>query len=107
MNLPLIQIIEIETENPDVVTALHHRWEKDSGQRTHRQYHFCADRDRPNTYLAVAEFDTPEDALLHTQDPATQQLMIEITDLCGAPPRVHNLTVIRTSGSNDHIQRVA
>lgn len=106
MNLSLIQIVEIKTEDPDVVTALHHRWEQDTLLRGQRQYHFCADRDRPNTYLAVAEFDSQEDALLHSQDPATQQLMLEIEDLCGAPPRIQNLTVIRTSAGHTH-QRVA
>lgn len=98
-----MQIIEVETEEPDVITELQHRWEKQSTYRAHRYLQFCADRERPNTYVAVTSFDTPEDALLYAQDPATSEMLLEIEQLCGAPPRVLNLTVIRSSQSEARV----
>ncbi len=95
--LSLLQFVEITTDQPDVVRELQYEWECETrDMRIDRKFQFTIDRDRPDTYLAVIEFDDFESALIHAEMPQTQRLYERIAELSGKPPRIRNFTIIHS-----------
>jgi hypothetical protein len=70
-----VQTIEIKTSRWDEMAALDREWlAATEGTRTLVREMHGRDRDRPDTYLIVAEFASYEDAMKNNDLPATKQI---------------------------------
>jgi len=91
-----IQIIELTTSKPDEIEALVDRWRSATpGLRKARRGTFTKDRDRPNTYVQIVEFDSFEDAMANSSLPETSTFAEQVATLCDAPAVFRNLDVRR------------
>ena len=52
------------------------------------------DRDRPNHYITVAEFESYEKAMENSNNPATQEFAAAMAKLVDGPPTFINLDVV-------------
>lgn len=59
----------------------------------------CADRDRPGTYVEIAEFPNYEQAMANSRHPATQAFAEQLSKLTASGPAFRNLDVVRVEGS--------
>ena len=92
-----IQVMEITTSDFDELERLHEQWLADTeGKRTVRRETVCRDRERPDTYVMVVEFDSYESAMENNELPETAKIAEGITGLATQPPVFRNLDVIRT-----------
>ena len=55
----------------------------------------CADRDRPNHYFAIVNFESYDKAMENSSQPDTQEYAERFAALCDGPPQFYNLDVIR------------
>lgn len=93
-----IQIMEITTSNFDELEHLHEQWMADTeGRRTVRREVVCRDRERPDTYVIVVEFDSYESAMENNDLPETATIAEGVAKLASQPPSFRNLDVIRTA----------
>ena len=53
-----------------------------------------ADRDRPNYYLNIVEFDSQEAAMENSRRPEVGEFAARMANLCDSPPKFYNLDVI-------------
>ena len=92
-----IQIMEFDTSNIEEVEELAERLQKERGDALlARRATVTADRDRPGHYFVIVEFDSYEEAMKNSNDPATQKYSEEMGALLGGPPTFHNLDVRRS-----------
>lgn len=61
--------------------------------RTTRWSLLCADRDRPDTYVAIVEFPDYEQAMANSDDPSTGVFLKELPEICRDAPEFRNLDV--------------
>ncbi|MGH9269472.1 MAG: hypothetical protein ACRD0D_15015 [Acidimicrobiales bacterium] len=54
----------------------------------------CADRDNPNRYMVIAEFDSYEQAMANSARPEVSEFAARKAELCDGPPTFYNLDVI-------------
>jgi quinol monooxygenase YgiN len=93
--MKFVQIMELQTSRIDEINALEKQWEDATeGKRTVVAQKLTKDRDKPNTYMVIVEFDSYEDAMRNNDLPATQELAPQMQKLCDGPPVFHNLDVI-------------
>ena len=55
-----------------------------------------ADKDRPNTYMNIVEFESYEAAMQNSNRPETSEMASKMAELCDGPPRFYNLDVLDT-----------
>ena len=55
-----------------------------------------ADRDRENTYLTIAEFESREIAEQNSARPETSEFAARMAELCDGPPTFLNLDVLQS-----------
>lgn len=92
-----IQVMEITTSDYDEIERLHEQWMADTeGRRTVRAEKVCRDRDRPDTYVIIVEFDSYESAMENNDLPETASIAEGIAAVATQPPVFRNLDVIRT-----------
>ncbi len=92
-----VQLIEVRTRRVDDVIALDQRWAQSIGDaRTARWMIRAADRDRPDTYVAIVEFPSREAAMANSDHPATTELAGQMAKLCDEEPVFRNLDVLAT-----------
>lgn len=91
-----VQIVEFTTSRIDEVQTLADdmRAEREAG--TVRRLTFTADRDHPNRYRSIVEFDSYESAMENSNRPETADFSAKMSVLCDGPPTFHNLDVLRT-----------
>lgn len=90
------QIIELQTDDPDGLEAVHERWlAATEGQRTVVQEWVCRDLDRPDTYLMIVEFPSTEAAAINNDLPATAEIAASLAALATGPLTFRNLDLIR------------
>jgi quinol monooxygenase YgiN len=89
-----VQIVEYTTDRFDEVMALGEelRAEMQANSKA-RRVTITADRDRPNTYLTIAEFASYDDAMENSTSPTTQRFAEQMSKLCDGPPSFRNLDV--------------
>ncbi|MFF7445117.1 MULTISPECIES: hypothetical protein [unclassified Streptomyces] len=98
MDAPMkfVQIIEYETDRADEMREMGEQAEQRFGSRsggpTHRLV--LRDRDHPNRYLAVIEFDSYEEAMSNSNDPETGKFAQEMAALCTKQPTFTNCDVV-------------
>ena len=91
------QIIEFTTSRIDEVRALGDeiRGQADSGGMVVRGT-FTADRDTPNRYINIIEFESYELAMENSNRPETTAFAARMAELCDEPPTFRNLDVLET-----------
>jgi hypothetical protein len=94
--MSFVQIIEMQAADFDALERLHDEWRAATeGQRTVKSELVCRDRDRPNTYMIIVEFDSYEDAMKNNDLPATSRIAEGMAALAKEPPTFRNLDVVR------------
>lgn len=89
-----IQIMDIQTSRIDEVEALANRMREERGAALlARKSTVTADRDRPGHYRIIVEFDSYDEAMENSGDPATGRFAEEMGKLLHGPPVFHNLDV--------------
>ncbi|MFJ6831106.1 hypothetical protein [Streptomyces sp. NPDC091209] len=86
--MKFVQIIDIETERMDEMRQLVQQAEQRNvgraGGPTHRLV--LQDRNTPNRYLVLIEFESYEDAMRNSNDPETSKMAEQMAALCTRPP---------------------
>ncbi|HVE63089.1 MAG TPA: hypothetical protein VNB94_04745 [Mycobacteriales bacterium] len=93
--MKFIQVIEYQTSRFEEINALveKHRANSDAGSGPIRGT-VGLDRDRPNTYVSLIEFESYEKAMENSNKPETTELAKQMAELCDAPPKFYNLDVV-------------
>jgi len=94
-----LQIIEFSTTRVDEIRALAEKLRADreaEGQPLVRRGTLTADRDRPNHYLNIVEFDSYESAMENSNRPDTSEFAARMAELCDGQPNFYNLEVMQT-----------
>ncbi|CAL9410794.1 hypothetical protein [Streptomyces sp. enrichment culture] len=94
--MKFVQIIDFETERLDEMEQLL----QEAGQRaagrtggpTHRM--LLKDRDKPNRYLALIEFDSYDEAMRNSDAPETTELAERLGALCVGERRYTNCDLL-------------
>jgi len=89
-----VQIMEFETSKIDEVEAFARRMQDERGDALlSTRATVTEDRDRPGTYLVIVEFNSYDEAMKNSNDPATEKYAAEMSGLIGGSPRFRNLDV--------------
>lgn len=90
-----VQIIEIKTSRIDEVDALIEEMRAGGGPMPMVRATMTADRDQPDRYLSVLEFESYEAAMENSNRPETAEVAGRMASLCDEPPKFRNLDVRR------------
>jgi quinol monooxygenase YgiN len=87
-----VQIIEFKTSRFDDVQALNDSYRSGRAGRGGgpTRVTVVTDRDRPNTYLTIAEFESYDAAMANSADPETTAFAQKMGELCDGPPTFYN-----------------
>ena len=91
-----VQIIEFKTTRIDEVKALGEEMRSQTEAGPVLRASFTADRDRPDTYLNIVEFESYDAAMENSKRPETSQFASRMAELCDGPPSFYNLDVMDT-----------
>jgi hypothetical protein len=86
--MTFVQIIDFETERIDEMRELVRQADTRAAGRTGGPTHRLVLRDRntPNRYLVVIEFESFEEAMRNSSDPETSTMTERLAALCTRPP---------------------
>ncbi|MEV6103412.1 hypothetical protein AB0M28_01695 [Streptomyces sp. NPDC051940] len=86
--MEFIQIIDYETDRIDEMQALGERFrkEREGTPGGPRRITSLKDRDKPNRYLTVVEFESYDEAMRNNGLPEVQEFAAQMTALCSSPP---------------------
>ncbi|HET7689974.1 MAG TPA: hypothetical protein VFK41_06335 [Nocardioidaceae bacterium] len=90
-----IQIIVFESSKIDEIRALAEDYRAANPGNVNRAS-FTADRDNPNTYCNIVEFESYEAAMENSNRPETSEFAGKLAALCDGPPKFYNLDVMET-----------
>ena len=90
-----VQIIEIKTSRIDEVDALIEEMRAGGGPMPMVRATMTADRDEPDRYLSILEFESYEAAMENSNRPETAEVAQKMASLCDEPPKFRNLDVRR------------
>jgi quinol monooxygenase YgiN len=94
--MTFIQLIDFESDRETELEALIDSWRgQTEGQRFTANSITSRDRDRPDHYVVIVEFDSFEQAMKNSNLPETQQFAAKMAELCKGAPRFTNLDEIR------------
>ena len=91
-----VQVIQFSTTRFDEVEKLYDEMQAQREAGTARRGTMTADRDHPNQYVSVVEFDSYESAMENSRRPETSEFASRMAELCDGPPTFFNLDVLRT-----------
>ena len=91
-----VQVIEFTTSKADELMQFNEEWRRQHPQIDPRRIVVSADRDNKGTYLSIVEFDSYEEAMKNSEDPATTEFAEKVASLCDGPPVFRNLDVVMT-----------
>jgi hypothetical protein len=90
------QIVEFKTTRIDEGQKLIDEYnERTKGKRASRRAMLLKDRDNENTYFAVVEFASYEDAQRNNELPETQELSQKLDALTDGGSKFHNFDVVQ------------
>lgn len=96
--MKFVQIIDFETERlEDMQQLLQEAGQRNAGKAggpTHRM--LLKDRDKPNRYVAVLEFESHDEAMRNNDDPETGKLAEQLGALCIGERVYTNLDVLES-----------
>jgi hypothetical protein len=88
--------MEIKTSRFEELSALLDKMQAERGDTMlSTRAVFAADRDRAGYYFAIIEFNSYEEAMKNSNDPATHEVVQKMRTLLDEPPRYYNLDVVR------------
>lgn len=90
-----VQIVELKTSRIDEIESLIHERRASGGPMPMVRAVLTVDRDRPDHYLSILEFESYEQAMENSNDPETTELAQKVASLCDEPPKFLNLDVRR------------
>jgi quinol monooxygenase YgiN len=90
-----IQIIEYKTTRMDEIRDLIEKYRANRGNGDAPKAIVTKDRDRPDTYLTIVEFDSWEAAQANSNKPETSAMAQAMSALCDGPPRFLNLDIVQ------------
>lgn len=91
-----VQLFEFRTDRIEEWDGIQDRFAAAIGaDRITRWSILGADRDRPDTYLAMVEFPDHERAMANSSNPATAAFLSELRAICTGEPEFRNLDVRR------------
>ena len=94
--MKFVQIMEVTTDKFDEFEALHERWlAATEGERTTELEWVLRDREDPNRYVIVVQFDSFQEAMKNNDLPATAEIASKMSELADAPTVFRNLDLIR------------
>ncbi|WP_329278421.1 hypothetical protein [Streptomyces sp. NBC_01451] len=83
-----VQIIDIETDRMEEMRALVEETDKRlagrAGGPTHRLV--LQDRNQPNRFLVMIEFESYDEAMRNSDDPETSRMAEQLASMCTRPP---------------------
>jgi quinol monooxygenase YgiN len=85
-----VQIVEFTTDNVDEMRERGRQYREQGGGGPGKAAVY-KDRDKPNTYLVIAEFESYEKAMENNERPETQALSEEMGKLASGAPTFRNL----------------
>jgi quinol monooxygenase YgiN len=88
-----VQVVEYTTTRFDEVVALGQRYREQRGDGGPVRVTITKDRDRPNTYITIAEFSSYDAAMANSNAPETQQFAEQMAKLVDGPPTFRNLDI--------------
>ena len=89
-----VQIMEFETSHIDELEALMEKFQQDRCDALlASKATMTEDRNRPGHYFAIVEFDSYEEAMKNSNDPATSEMAERINALLEGPRVFHDLDV--------------
>jgi hypothetical protein len=91
-----VQIIQYSTSRFDEVEKLYEELQARQEAGTVRRAIVTADRDHPNQYVSVVEFDSYESAMENSNRPETSEFASRMAALCDGPATFYNLDVLQT-----------
>jgi hypothetical protein len=92
-----IQIMEIKTSRIDEVRAFAKKMRAERGDALlATKSTITADRDRPGYYVIIVEFNSYEEAMKNSNDPATGEFAKQLTELLDGPPKFYNFDVLES-----------
>lgn len=91
-----VQIIEWKTARMDEIEALVEEMRSQGGPMPMVRATLTADRDHPDHYLSILEFDSYAEAMENSNRPETTEMAMRLAELCDEPPKFYNLDVRRT-----------
>jgi len=89
-----VQIIGFSTSRIDEVEAMGKEMAARRGPDSGTRGVAVADRDHPNQYLVVMEFESYEAAMENSNRPETTEFAAKMAALCDGPPTFLNLDVM-------------
>jgi heme-degrading monooxygenase HmoA len=97
--MSFIQIVEYETGRADEIAAAMNEWSGPTPGETpgFRRMAVTHDRDNPNRYLLIVEFDTYEQAMENSTKPETDAMAKQLGSMVTRGPSYHNLDVLETT----------
>jgi hypothetical protein len=96
--MAFVQIIEYRTKRFDEVAALVDKFRANMPENATAPVRgtVTKDRDRPDTYVSIIEFESYEKAMENSDRPETGEMAAAMAALCDGPPTFLNLDVIDT-----------
>jgi len=91
-----VQMIQYTTSRFDEVEKLYDEMQGQRDTGTVRRGTITADRDHPNQYVSVVEFDSYESAMENSRRPETSEFASRMAELCDGPAPFYNLDVLHT-----------
>jgi quinol monooxygenase YgiN len=88
-----VQIVEYTTSRFDEVRSLGEGYREQRRGAGPVRVTITKDRDRPNTYLTIAEFESYDAAMANSNSPETQQFAEQMAKLVDGPPIFRNLDI--------------
>ena len=93
--MKFVQIMEVQTTRFDEIDGLDKEWQKaTAGRNTVVRQMITKDRDRPNTYMIVVEFNSYEDAEKNNALPETAEIAQQLQKLVDGEVIFRNLDVV-------------
>ncbi len=89
-----VQIMEFESARIDELEALMRKFQEDRGDALlASKATLTEDRNRPGHYFVIVEFDSYDEAMKNSDDPATGEMAEKMNALLNGPRIFHDLDV--------------
>jgi hypothetical protein len=93
--MKFVQTVEFTTSRMDEMDEVEAEWRAATeGRRTVVRDLKTRDRDKPNTYVLIVEFDSYEDAMKNNDMPETEKIAEGMAKLADGPVIFRNLEVL-------------
>jgi len=93
--MKFVQTVEFTTSRMDEMDEVEAEWRAATeGRRTVVRDMKTRDRDKPNTYVLIVEFDSYEDAMKNNDMPETEKIAEGMAKLADGPTIFRNLEVL-------------